>query len=347
MGADTKIEWARHTWNLWRGCTEVSPACDHCYAREVAKRNPATLGKWGAGEPRVFAAGDYRRLPLKWNQQALKAGERHRVFALSMGDWLDEEVPAVWLADLLWTVFATPNLDWLLLTKRPQNFQQRIKAAIGAELKRSGPEPNNFLDFMDGWAIKKDHVPQNVWIGTTVEDQARADERIPELLKIPAKVRFLSCEPLLGPVSLEAMKLEPEDPLFRYWPLSGASLTDGMNEPVCQRNAQTIHWVIAGGESGHKARPMHPEWVLSLRDQCQASGVPFFFKQWGEFEPATLEVCEAPMRFVEMDGTDSTDWKLDRHSEGTAMMCRTGKKAAGRRLDGREWSEFPTMGDAA
>lgn len=315
MGADSKIEWTHHTWNLWRGCTEVSPACDHCYARELAKRNPAVLGQWGKGAPRVLAAEAYRKLPLKWNAQAKAAGERRRVFALSMGDWLDDEVPAAWLADLLTMIRETPNLDWLLLTKRPENWRQRVNAARDYF--------DGYMD-LDNWLAGGTAAFPNVWIGTTVEDQARADERIPELVRIPARVRFLSSEPLLGPVDIE-------------------DYIDDICDGGYLLGSAPVHWVICGGESGHHARPMHPEWARGLRDQCTAAAVPFFFKQWGEYEPATLQVCEAPMRFVERDGTDSSDWTLDRHGPETAMMCRTGKKAAGRKLDGREWSEFPTF----
>ena len=261
MGQNSKIEWTHDTWNLWRGCTEVSPACDHCYAREIAKRNPAVLGQWGPGAPRVLAAGPYRTLPLKWNEQAKAAGVRKRVFSLSLGDWLDDEVPIEWLAELLSMVNSTPHLDWLLLTKRPENFRMRI---LGAASWLRGGMPSVKRQWLVDWAEDAE-APHNVWIGTTVEDQKRADQRIPELLRIPARVRFLSCEPLLGPVNLEAMRLEPEDPLFRYWPLDGRHIRDGMNEPVQRPLAQTIQWVIAGGESGHNARPMHPDWARSLR----------------------------------------------------------------------------------
>lgn len=262
MGENSKIGWTHHTWNLWRGCTEVSPACDHCYARELAKRNPAVLGQWGRGAPRVLAADGYRKLPLKWNQQAAEAGERRRVFALSMGDWLDDEVPVEWLSELLRMVYATENLDWLLLTKRPENFFKRIKSAIRAELKRTGGEPSSFLDFMDGWACKGDMIPKNVWIGTTVENQLCADYRIPQLLAIPARVRFLSCEPIVGEFDFSHVS-------WIKW----------------FRISHGLSWVIAGGESGPHARPVKAEWIRSLRDECALAAMPFFFKQWGEWSP--------------------------------------------------------------
>lgn len=201
---------------------------------------------------------------------------RPRVFCASMADWLDDEVPVEWLADLLRLIALTPNLDWLLLTKRPENWRARLNEAY--VLDKS-------FDLTAFWLAGR--APDNVWVGTTVEDQPRADERIPHLLRIPSRVRFLSCEPLLGSINFE----EALDPMmavtadFRFHGLDG------------------IHWVICGGESGPNARPMHPQWARSLRDQCTASGVPFFFKQWGG----------------------------------------TNKKAAGRELDGRTWDEVPEV----
>lgn len=281
MGENSKIGWTHHTWNLWRGCTEVSPACDHCYARELAKRNPAVLGQWGRGAPRVLAADAYRRLPLKWNQQAAADGERRRVFALSMGDWLDDEVPESWLAELLDMVRQTPHLDWLLLTKRPQNWKRRLEQASQC----FGPE-NIVEDWLHGEA------PHNVWIGTTVENQLWADYRIPQLLEIPARVRFLSCEPIVGEFDFSHVS-------WIKW----------------FRISHGLSWVIAGGESGHHARAMKPEWIRNLRDECKTADMPFFFKQWGEWAP-----------------------------DHAGVMTRIGTAKSGKTLDGREWQEFPLSG---
>lgn len=313
MGENSKIEWTHHTWNLWRGCTEVSPACDHCYARELAKRNPAVLGQWGPDAPRVLGKEDYRGLPQKWNEQAKAAGERRRVFSLSMGDWLDEEAPAEWLAELCDMVRMTPWLDWQLLTKRPQNFMRRITEAM-VRYDVSG-QTGVLYKWMKDWRDGK--PPANVWVGTTVEDQTRAEERIPHLLKIPARVRFLSCEPLLGPIDLVAVRRRI-GPLGQNW------------------------WVIAGGESGHHARPMHPEWVRGLRDQCEAARVAFFFKQWGEWAPAGFG--DAGAKLVRLTG-EVGEVRADTCDEvrGSVVMRRATKRAAGRRLDGREWSGFPTV----
>jgi protein gp37 len=301
MSANSKIEWTDHTFNPWIGCTKVSPGCAHCYAEGEDKRRGWTSEGWGKGKPRKRTSDSYWKQPLKWNREAscvapglqpprvtvqrttvMHGGtvsvHRPRVFCASLADWLDDEVPIEWLADLLALIHATPNLDWLLLTKRPENFEERIaRARPSISFWRHG------------------NPPENVWLGTSVEDQKRADERIPLLLSIPSKVRFLSCEPLLGPVEL----------------MPGASRMD---------------WVIVGGESGHGARPMHPDWARSLRDQCLAAGVPFFFKQWGEFEPGTIFVHRGDHVF-----------------KGGQIMHRSGKKRTGRRLDGQDWSQFPSV----
>jgi protein gp37 len=332
---DSKIEWCDHTFNPWEGCTKVSPGCANCYA-EARNKRWAGGANWGPGAPRRRTSEANWRQPLKWDrlgrEQVIcltcdtwhtsvnwlaigrnghpntatckKCGSvqpmvcrRPRVFCASLADWLDDEVPIEWLADLLDLIGRTPNLDWLPLTKRPENWRARMEEICE----------------IDGdsiaWSWLRGNAPDNVWIGTTVENQKRADERIPELLKIPARVRFLSCEPLLGSVNLGLLRS----------PAGGRGYID---------------WVICGGESGPKARPMHPDWARSLRDQCQAAGVPFLFKQWGEWLPA----CQyQPGTFDRTHEKAQHTFDADNHS------WWVGKKAAGRMLDGREWSQFPEV----
>lgn len=292
---NTKIEWCDHTVNFWWGCTKVSPACAHCYAEKfagfVGKRLFGQPVKWGDGQPRAERLAAARKEALRIQADAAtfaqEHGRRPRVFVNSMSDWLDDQVPVEWLAYLLETLHLCPAVDFLLLTKRPENWVRRI-----AEAKWR----SNFESSVSSWL--EGSPPSNLWIGTTVEDQERADQRIPHLLDIPAKVRFLSCEPLLGPVDFR---------LIKRLMASFNSSPYGWHNWLCRR----LHWVIAGGESGQGARPSHPDWFRSLRDQCRDTGVPFFFKQWGEWN------CE--------------------------MTCaRLGKAAAGRLLDGREWNELPT-----
>ena len=264
MSENSAIQWTDHTFNPWIGCTKVSPGCVNCYAETLdTMRFSKTLGEgtknapvshWGKGAPRHRTSESNWKQPLKWDKQAaLTVGQggifgdvaRPRVFCASLADWLDDEVPREWQTDLLKFIEATPNLDWLLLTKRPENWEGVMTNALldGVEMVH---------EWVNG------RPPENVWIGTTVEDQKRADERIPQLLSIPAKVRFLSCEPLL-----EAVDLYPDGIG------TGIDIPDG------------IHWVITGGESGPGCRPAKIEWFRFLRDQCADVGAAFFMKQLG------------------------------------------------------------------
>jgi len=311
MAENSKIEWCHHTFNPWRGCTKVSAGCDHCYAERDSKRFPAIRGVWGKYGTRVIASEAMWREPVKWNKKAAELGERHRVFCASLADVFEgpETMPdASWEAvsqareRLGQLIDDTPNLDWLLLTKRPEN------------VLKYGPLGHRWT--MEG-------MPKNVWLGTSVEDQKTADERIPLLLKIPATVRFLSMEPLLGPVDLSMIYRDICD--------------QEHNIPVLFSN---IDWVIAGGESGPQARPMHPDWVRSLRDQCIDAVVPFHFKQWGEWVDEMHPVADSQKHRVSDIFTKPTD---DGHDYYGFYMMKVGKRAAGRLLDGRTWDEFPEV----
>lgn len=305
MGQDTKIEWCDMTFNAWTGCSKVSPGCAHCYAEGWAKRSGVVT--WGGPRRRTSEAN--WRLPLKWDKLArinsnawnglcttygceesvligrgFTKPSRPRVFCSSLADWLDDEVPIDWMADLMRLICETPNLDWLLLTKRPENFASRMRKAYMEACCGSLEADNMMGEWEDGTP------PPNVWIGTTVENQAMADKRIPLLLSIPARIRFLSCEPLLQPVNLWEARYQGPD----------GSRT-GAIKPWAGHG---VDWVIVGGESGPKARPMHPDWARSLRDQCKAAGVPYFFKQIGGVRkpfpeiPADLDIKEFPPPFT-------------------------------------------------
>ncbi len=255
MSANTHIQWCNSTFNPWIGCTKVSPGCANCYAEANAASK--FLGvKWGKGQGRYRTKESTWRRVLDWNRAAGKSGRRHKVFCASLADWLDDEVPIEYLADLLKLIHETPNLDWLLLTKRPENWGRRLAEVIASRCDlESVPWEWALIGWLDG------EPPANVWIGVSVEDQKRADERVPALLKIPARVRFLSIEPLLGPVDLGLI---------------------GMLQDACEAERQiAIQWVIVGGESGPKARPCNIEWVRDIVRQCKAAGVPCFVKQLG------------------------------------------------------------------
>lgn len=276
MAKNSHIEWTHHTFNPWWGCIKVSAACDNCYAELWAKRMGHQL--WGKHAPRRFFSEAHWREPITWNKEAQITGRRERVFCASMADVFERRADLNTERLKLWALIEnTPNLDWLLLTKRPQNIE-------------------TLAPWRSDW-------PANVWLGTTVENQTMAEKRLPSLLKIPAAVRFLSCEPLLGPLDL------------RDW--------------VDRNSFYPIDWIIAGGESGPGCRPMHPDWVRGLLAQCQSFEVPFHFKQWGQWVPAEMADGAINVRLMEFTNDRSVE------------MVRLNKKLAGRILEGTTWDGVP------
>lgn len=269
MGEATTIEWTDHTFNPWRGCTKVSPGCANCYAEAMARRNPKVLGEWGPGGTRVVAAESYWRQPLKWDREAREADERRRVFCASLADVFEDRDDLIApRARLLRTIYECRNLDWLLLTKRPENWRKLVEESLTEVVMDDDHDPGlaaTLMLWLNG------DPPPNVWLGVSAEDQRRADERIPQLHKIPAKIKFLSVEPMLGPI-------ETERSLYGYdWDLLGGEEWS----PALARRHGSISWVICGGESGPNARPFDIRWARSLRDRCATAGVPFFMKQLG------------------------------------------------------------------
>lgn len=323
MGKDSSIEWCHHTFNPWWGCTKVSAGCDHCYAETFDKRVGGA--HWGQDAPRRTFGDKHWAEPLQWQTAALQAGERRRVFCASMADVFDAEAP-VGLLDRLWALIrATPHLDWLLLTKR----HGRIARSLPADWGTTG-------------------YP-NVWLGVSVEDQAAADTRIPVLLRIPARVRFLSCEPLLGPVDLSRFHIgwsecvncgKGWDPNEDY-PL-GSDRSCNECDGAIAIVGHHLHWIICGGESGPRSRPMHPDWARGLRDQCTAAGVAYLFKQWGEWVPEGAAPYFNPATALTLNRDGSTSPAArGPYPCGHRTMHRVGKHKAGRALDGRTWDEFP------
>lgn len=305
MGETTGIAWTNHTHNEWIGCDKVSPGCTNCYA-EVHRAVKILKVEWGKGKPRHLTSIANRRKPLAWNRAAEQAGERRRVFSSSLSDWLDPAVPAPWLAGLLGLIDATPNLDWQLLTKRPDLWRERM--AIVVRLTGADVRGHEFsgrkvaLEWLDG------NAPPNVWLGTTVEDQRRADERIPALLQIPARVRFLSMEPLLEAVDLETV----------YGALPESAMTCHYGEAHRARTcdcAPGVDWVIVGGESGAKARAFSLAWARDIVQLCENAGVAVFVKQMGDnprdFGDVGQDDCEAKLLFAARQGADPTEWPED------------------------------------
>lgn len=396
MAENSKIEWTHHTFNPWIGCQKVGPGCDHCYAETWDARGlQQRETRWGPHAARTRTSAANWRKPLKWDREAATAGERRRVFCASLADVFDNH-PSVlpeWRGDLWELIARTPNLDWMLLTKRPGNIANML------------PVPFRLYP--------------NVWLGCTVVNQAEADRDIPKLLAVPAAVRFLSMEPLLGPVDLRAhvakgwaiksrrrtwdefewwdwvpgrVRKQIED----FWAVEWgrgpdawlqSSVKNGFPAPgtygeyrLCTTeqsmvSGRIIHaWnnigrviddsgavhvvsggaylprtpgldlVIVGGESGPGARPMHPDWARSLRDQCNAAGVAFHFKQWGEWAPRRAAVQQDLLDarkslIIKPDGGITSG--LMAYGPDAWVVDRIGKKAAGRLLDGRTWDEMP------
>jgi len=331
------IEWTDATWNPVRGCQVVSPGCANCYAAGIAARfsGPGQpyegLAKRTKAGPvwtgKVALVREKLDLPVRWRRP-------RRIFVNSMSDLFHAEVPDDFIAEVFGVMAAAPHHTFQVLTKRPERMACVLTSAA---FKRDLYEYWWCYARVPGLPVedqygRNDLTPedllQHVWLGTSVEDQQRADERIPHLLQTPAAVRFLSCEPLLGPVDLQGWIEGPE----AYVPLRFA---DG--EPVA---FPRIDWVITGGESGPHARPMHPDWARSLRDQCQKTGVAYFFKQWGEYAPV-------------LDGTlGEESWRANQgncyvlpspYPGSAAQVFRVGKRYAGRLLDGRTWNEFPEV----
>ncbi|AVA38078.1 hypothetical protein C3Z06_31230 (plasmid) [Cupriavidus metallidurans] len=357
--------------NPWLGCEPVSPGCDHCYA-EVSTPVRVLGVKFGTRQPRHRTSAENWKQPLRWEREHAQFyaehGRRQRVFSASLSDWLDNAVPIEWLVDLLDLVRRTPSLDWLLLTKRIGNFKKRL-ADASDYVWNSGAgaiaDAVSLREWVDEW--RSGHPPANVFVGATIVNQAEADRDIPKLLEVPAYVRFLSMEPLLAPVDISDF-LTPSYPHCETGFAQGERMEAGYCGTCAGHVSDPIHnpamrdfvdWVIVGCESGPHARPAHPDWVRSLRDQAVAAGIAFLFKQWGEWLPwdhfnaARIDDSLESTRYATMEWkgdrwedvgypiwSDSVDGIVDdRH-----CMGRVGKKAAGRLLDGKLYDGFPVAG---
>ncbi|WP_213226768.1 DUF5131 family protein [Caballeronia sp. NK8] len=283
MGKDSRIEWTHHTFNPWWGCVKVSAACDNCYAETWAKRLGESV--WGPKTERRFFGDAHWKEPIKWNKEALASNSRRRVFCASMADVFENREDLIpHRMRLLQLIENTPQLDWLLLTKRIHLVRKQL------------PKGYEF--------------PKNVWLGATVENQASADKRIKHLLAFTSPaVRFLSCEPLLGPLDISEHLVRGE-------------------------NGTRVDWVIAGGESGPGSRAMDPVWPVDLQKQCAKAHVAFHFKQWGHWAPleqvTDFVTKRTPIKVVRRDGTEIS-------------LAAIGKGKSGRTLAGQHWDQFPKV----
>lgn len=326
MAESSKIEWTDHTASPWYGCAHrvlpdgtEHPGCAHCYAETMSGRNPGTLGIWGEGGTRVKSKSFIGNL-RKWNREAAAAGKVVSVFPSLCDPFEDRPELVPWREEMLSVIDECPNVRLLLLTKRPENVRRMWTNTSRIWLQK--PE---------------DHGPRNPWwrgnvaIGTSISDQKTADELLWRLRSLGdlCPICFVSYEPAIGPVR------------------NGGYCHDcGTHASVdgrcCCATKGSLDWWIVGGESGHHARPMHPQWARDIRDQCVAAGVPFFFKQWGEWLPQ----CENPFQpskygFIHRNGTFYRDLPDDVMASDISGVGWVGKKAAGRLLDGREWNELP------
>jgi protein gp37 len=388
MAQNSDIEWTDATWNPIRGCTRVSEGCRNCYAESIAARFSGPdkpfeglakfvttpSGREARWTGKVKFIDDQLLAPLRWKKPK-------RIFVNSMSDLFHEGVERDHL-DLIYHVMAAAHWHtFQVLTKRPKRLRdylrdpetQKRQTVLGHEITdRLGgegphyvgacptlvpvgfdPDDGHMINLAGDWSIWP--LP-NVWHGVSVENQSTADDRIPWLLDTPSAVRFLSCEPLLGPVDLTRLspinhpqKGDPDPFTGRcYWPAARGAFQDSVNAQ--SDTTGKLHWVIVGGESGPDARPMHPSWARDLRDQCIDADVAFFFKQWGEWNAVYDRDREDPdwrRCDVVSKETPNGQWMNlaggnGFHGDCVVRMDRVGKARAGRLLDGYEWLEFPT-----
>ncbi|KJS85132.1 MAG: hypothetical protein JM58_09135 [Peptococcaceae bacterium BICA1-8] len=314
----TKIEWATETWNPVTGCTKISEGCQNCYAERLTKRF------WPDKKfSEVKLHPDRLDQPLKWTKP-------RKIFVCSMSDLFHDDVNEGFLCRVFDTMMASKNHTFLVLTKRPERMRDFLKRCVHGEIK-------------------------NIWYGVTAENQRSADERIPILLQISAAVRFVSVEPMLGPINLQ--RIEPKD---KYDVIIHALSGEYAVPFTVLKNRPKLDWVICGGESGPGARPMHPDWARSLRDQCQEAGVPFFFKQWGEFKEVRRyhsfsKYADTVARISRVIGSIESGRSALLNANGSKLVNggpehkvypishleRVGKKEAGKLLDGQIYDEYP------
>lgn len=341
MARNTEISWTNATWNPIRGCSPVSPGCKNCYASKVAKRFSFPGGPY-EGLVRINVAGDRTD---DWNGK-INFIEKHlldplgwrnpqRVFVNSMSDLFHENVSDAWRDKIFAVMALRPQHTFQVLTKRPE----RMLAYLGGERAIQ-----QVREAMIGMQVSRIHLARtgepvsewsglpfpNVHLGVSTENQATADARIPLLLQTPAAKRFISAEPLLDELSIKRWIW----PMHWHWDskyrtpeeakASGA-YAELKPQGLVSAHSTFLDWVIVGGESGHEARPMHPQWARNMRDECVVAGVPFFFKQWGEWVSVS-EVAGKGKHYTFSDG---------------ATVRKVGKKNAGALLDGKMWREFP------
>lgn len=364
MGQDSKIEWTDTTWNPVVGCSKVSAGCAHCYAVGQAARIERMQPKNQAYASLTMVrdngvrdwTGEVRCLPERLDHP-LRWQKPRRVFVNSMSDLFHPDVPFEFIAAVFGVMAATQRHTFQVLTKRPERmlewFHWFPEHYNGPRL--SGTDWDHLSEKLRQAPETLWPLP-NVWIGVSVEDQRAADERIPLLVQVPACVRFLSCEPLLGPVNIPALGLVNRGGEWQP--------AEAWSEKRRMPAEKAIHWVIVGGESGPNARPMNPDWARAIRDQCNSARVPFFFKQHGEWEEVAEDAATRGDQYMicrERSGKTEARYQWDLYAwnyddppmKGAeagrwspwrdVLMHRAGKHSTGRLLDGRTWDEMPEV----
>ena len=375
MADKTHIEWTDATWNPITGCSVVSPGCTNCYAMRLAgtrmKHHSSRQGLTRDSKAGPVWTGEVR-FNMDWIEQPLTWTRPRRIFVCAHGDLFYEAVPDDWIAWVYGVAIASVHL-------RGHTFQVLTKRAVRArDLLTSVAFWDQANDYASDYVMNRvdpldrrrddarascdhygpDSPPPGIWLGVSVEDQPRADERIPILLDTPAAVRWVSAEPLLGPVNLTHVKMIDREMECGGWETGWESALNGLrfdiwagdDEDPMVPGSPKLDWVVVGGESGPGARPMHPDWVRQIRDDCAAAGVSFLFKQWGEWTPG--ENVERQTGRVEVaDLVDDIDirWEFagenlarqDGHIDDEPDLYRVGKRAAGRRLDGVIYDQYP------
>lgn len=339
MADHSNIEWTDATWNPITGCTLVDAGCANCYAAELAatrlKNLPSRTGLSRKNKDGVAKFTGEVRLNENWISQPMTWRKPRMIFVCAHGDLFHENVANIWIDQVFAVMALCPQHTFQVLTKRPKRAANYLNEMMGSDdfnirfrnaCRKVGATLSECID-----AVQREWPLDNVWLGTSVSDQKSADERIPALLEAPANVRFISAEPLLGSIDLTS--------ICTGWyfinSLGGFKWHDS-DRAYNSEKCTSIDWVICGGESGRKARPMHPDWARSLRRQCKTADVPFFFKQWGEWFP------EDDMPEELARNTYGADFDAGRTCRFTGMpMRRIGKKAAGRKLDGEFHDGMP------
>jgi len=354
----SKIEWTDQTWNMVTGCTKISPGCRGCYAETMHRR---LMGIASQKEKyfRPFNDGAFPYEPAL--EEPFLVKKPIMFFSPSMSDLFHKQIPLAYIAKVWAVMYLNPQHTFQVLTKRADRLPELASESFNKLFLIYVHELIASHDYPHGLFAPRSigELPlKNVWLGVSCEDQQRADERIPFLIKTPAAVRFLSCEPLIGPINLN-----------RIAPFSCGAINSLSYHPISSPDKPFIDWVICGGESGRTARPMHPDWARSLREQCKAAGVPFFFKQWGEwlpYEPTSKSLpfyrnCASGkvydghgMNFINFENGEPGRWDGGQWMDGMdsiifceeigsdeCMFLKQGKHNTGNLLDGVQHLEYP------